>query len=254
VTADPVQPTVDPLELGQFLEDRRDVQTALTYARRFAKTDPFADRQEAGEAADAIKALNNVRRTAEKRKLEVTAEWRASTNAVNAQYKELLAPIAAAESALKAKGLAFKKAEEERLAEEQRREREELDRKAEETAADAQAAAELAAQEPANLEARQLAADAHGEAAKAAVATPLPPRDAPKNLRGGFSSLGSRTEYRHEVVDAALVPDRHKVVSEDSIKAAIKAEKVSAKATGRDFDLNLIPGIRIYPDEIAVSR
>jgi hypothetical protein len=248
-----VEPLVNVKELETFREDQGAVERALAHARRFASKEPFKDRKEAGEAADAIKALGNVRRDAEERKLGITAEWRASTNAVNTEYKELLSLIGAAEQALKQKGLAFKKAEEARVVEQRRQEQARLDREAEAAAKEAQAAAEVAADDD-DPELQQLAEDTRREAAAAAVATPPPPMAPPKQVRGGFASLGSRTIYKHEIVDGALVPARNKVVSDASIKADIAAEKAAAKAENRAFNLELIPGVRIYSEEIPVSR
>jgi hypothetical protein len=246
------EPLIDVKESEVFLEDKASVEKALEYARRFARGGSFKSRQEAGEAADAIKGLNNVRRDAEERKLQITAEWRASTNAVNVEYKELLSSISAAEGALKQKGLAFKQAEQARIAEQQRQEQARLDREAEAAAKEAQAAAEVAA-EDSDPELQKLADETRQEAAAAAVATPHRPVAPPKQLRGGFASLGSRTVWKSEVTDESQVPDRHKIVDSRSIKAAVDAEARASKAGGRDFKLE-IPGVRIFSEEIAISR
>jgi hypothetical protein len=247
-----VAPLIYVKEHEVFLEDKASVERALDFARRFASGEPFKDRQEAGEAADAIKGLNNVRRDAEGRKLQITARWRASTNAVNVEYKELLAQIGAAEGALKQKGLAFKKAEEARAEEQRREEQRELDRQAEAAAQEAQEAAELAAQEN-TPEMRDLASEAREQAAAAAVATPPRPVALPKQVRGGFASLGSRTAWKFEVEDSAAVPAAYRVVDPRALKSVVDAEARMAKAENRDFKLE-IPGVRIYPEEIAISR
>jgi hypothetical protein len=245
--------TIRVRELDTFVEDEREVKAALVHARRFAKPQPFADREEAGEAADAIKVLNGARKAAEARKLETTAEWRANTAAVNAEYKELLSTVGVAESVLKKKGLAFKREEQAKIDAERRAEQERLDREAEQKAAESQAAAELAAEEPDNPEAKEFAGEAFQEAAKAAVAIAPAPMPAPKNLRGDYGALGSYTVWKHEVTDASLLPPEHTIPNEKSLKAAVKAEAAVAKAQGRPFNLE-IPGTRIYADEIAVSR
>jgi len=243
----------DVRELPTFQEDEREVKAALVHARRFATSEPFKDRDQAGQAADAIKVLNGARKTAEARKLETTSGWRANTAAVNAEYKELLSPIGAAESALKRKGLQFKAAEQARIEAERKAEQERLDREAEQKAADSQAAAELAAAEPENPEAKELAAEAFREAAQAATATPASPRPAPKRVRGDYGALGSYTTWKFEIADPAQVPREHLTVNEKSIRAAVKAEQALAKAQERSFGLQ-IPGVRIYADEVAVSR
>jgi hypothetical protein len=247
-----VEPLINVKEHDVFLEDKASVERALHFAQRFASGEPFKDRQEAGEAADAIKGLNNVGRDADEHKKAITAQWRASTAAVNTEYKELLSSVDAAEQALKQKGLAYKRAEEARVAEERRAEQAELDRKAEAAAQEAQEAAELAAQDD-SAEMRDLAAEAREQAATAAVATPPRPVDPPKQVRGGFASLGSRTSWKFEVIDSAAVPAQHRIVDPRSLKAAVDAEARAAKAEHRDFKLE-IPGVRIYPEEIAISR
>ena len=240
-------------ELPTFQEHKRDVEAALIHARRFASPEPFRDRIEAGEAADAINVLNQAAKAADARRLEVTKPWRESTETANAQWGELLSPVKAAVAALKRKGLQFKAAERAALEAERKAEQERLDREAEEKAADSQAAAELAAAEPENPEAKQLAAEAFADAAQAATATADAPRPAPKQVRGDYGALGSYTVWKFEVIDPAAVPREHLQVNEKSIRAAVKAEQQMAKAQERPFDLS-IDGVRIYPEEVAVSR
>ena len=114
-------------------------------------------------------------------------------------------------------------------------------------------AARLAHAEPDNAEAQELAVEAFNEAANAATATAPPPPPPPKNLRGGYSTLGSYVKWKFEVVAPSAVPPEHLMPNEKSIGAAVQAEAQLAKAQGREFKLE-IPGVRIYSDEIAVSR
>jgi hypothetical protein len=245
-------PLVDIKEHEVFLEDKASVENALAHASRFATDEPFKSRQEAGEAADAIAALKNIRIDAEKRKLDITAQWRVSTNAVNTQYKELLSPVGAAEQALKQKGLAFQQAEQARAAEEQRQREAEQAKAAEAAAQEAQEAAEIAAEDD-SPEMQELASEARKDAAAAAVAPPPAAPAPPRQVRGGFASLGSRTVYKFELVDADAVPAAYKVVDSAAIKAVVTAEASAAKAEDRAFALE-IPGVRIFSEEIAVSR
>lgn len=247
------EPLIDVRYHEGFLEDEAAVDRARSFAERLSSGKPFASREEAGEAADAIRALRNAREDAEERKLEITEQWRASTAAVNTQYNELLSPVKAAEDALKAKGLAWKKAEEAKAQEAARQEAERHQKEQEERIADAQAAAELVAEEPDSLEAQSLAEQARQEAAAAASAPPPTPVAQPKQVRGSFGALSSRTVHRPEVIDAALVPVRHKAVDLTSIKREISAEAAAAKAENRAFDLE-IPGVRIHSEEVGVSR
>lgn len=252
--ADQVQPLVNPRELDSFLGDERDVKAALVYARPFAKAEPIKDRGEAGQVSDAIKGLKDSLKAADKHRLEATEPYRVTTEAINAEYGELKTTTSAAIKALEGRALSFAKAERKRIADESRAEQERIDREAEAAAADAQAAAELAEAEPENPEAQKLAGEAHQDAVAAAVVAPPPPVDPPKHLRGDFSSLGSAVTYKHQVTDFSQLPEEHKAPNDRTLKAAIKGEKAMAKAQGREFNLQLIPGVRIWPEESGVSR
>ncbi len=248
------QPLIAIHEDPTFLDDKRDIEAALIFARRFATKEPFKTREDAGKAADAIKDLSGARKAADAHRLERTAVWRASTDHVNSNYNELVSQAGAAEQALKRKVLAFRRAEEERIAKERREEEARLHREAEEKAEEAQAAAELAAEEP-TPEAQELVAETHQEAARAAVATtPAPAPALPKQVRGSFGSLGSQTLVKHEVVDVSKLPPEHTTFNDKTIKAAIKGEKAMAKAEGRPINLELIPGVRIWTEESGISR
>lgn len=251
------EPLVDVKSLDSFLEDQMTVSNALAASNRFARPEPFGGRTEAGEAAQAVKDLKLVKSDAEERKLDTTARWRATTEAVNTHYKELLAPVKAAITALERKILDFLKAEQAAEEERQRREQEEIDRKAEEAAATAQKAAEEAARAK-DEESRRKAQEARQAAAEAAVATPAPPPDPPKRLRGAASSLSPVVTWYFEVEDVSKLqaerPDLTQVVArEPAIKALVDAESKASKAEKRDFDLE-IPGVRIYSKERGMSR
>lgn len=249
-----VEPLLNPRELDSFLRDERDVKAALVYARPFAKDEPIRSRGEAGQVSDAIKGLKDSLKQADKHKLEATEPYRATTKSINDEYGELKSTTSAAIEALERRALGFKRAEEKRLEAEQKAEQDRIDKEAQAKAADAQAAAELAEAEPENPEAQKLAGEMHRDAAAAAVATPPAPLDPPKQLRGDFSSLGSLVTYQHEVVDFSQLPEEHKAPNDKTLKAAIKGEKAMAKAQRREFNLQLIPGVRIWTKESGVSR
>jgi hypothetical protein len=226
-----------------FLSDERDIKAALIHVRRFSGTDPIKSWEEAGEVADAIKDLRLVVNAAEDQRKATNAPYEATRDHVNGHYKELLTQPNSAIAALKKKAVDFKAAKE---AEER------LDREAEDRAAEAQKAAELAAKE-ASEEAKRKAAEAHAAAAQAATATAAPPSP-PKQVRGSFGAIGTRTDYTFAVSDATAVPSEFLMVNEKAIKAAIKGERAMAKAKERSFNLELIPGVTITPKEIEVSR
>jgi pyruvate/2-oxoglutarate dehydrogenase complex dihydrolipoamide acyltransferase (E2) component len=253
---------IDVREDETFLGDERDVKAALVSSRRFAQGDdvtpdtPFATVEEANEAADAIKGLKVVIGAANEHRLEITAPYRVTTELVNGQYKELLSTADTAVGVLTKRGLATKRREEEKAREEERRRREELQKREEEAAEKAAKAARAAEDRPDDAAAQKAAAEAHRHAATAAVATQQRQgEDAkPKQLRGAFASLGSTTTYKWDVFDLEALPDKHKTFNKKTIDAAVKGEKAMAKAEGREFNLQLIPGVRIWTEERGVSR
>lgn len=248
------EPLINVGEQDIFLEAQMTVSNALVAARRFAGEKPFMNRQEAGEAAQAIKDLKGTKRDAEKRKLTLSEPYRATTDSINGGYNELLSPIAGAIKALEDKGLAFLRAEKARADEKRRQEQEEIDRKAEEAAAEAQKAAEEAAKAQ-DEETRRKAQEARQAAAEAAVATPAPPPDPPKRLRGAAAVLTPIVKWHHEVTDVGqLPPELTEVVAKEvSIAALVAAEAKASKTEKRDFNLE-IPGVRIYSKEHGMSR
>lgn len=249
-----VEPLLNIKEQDGFLEDQMTVSNALAAANRFATRGIFKDRNEAGEAAQAIKDLKLAKRDAESRRLDTTAPYRATTDSVNHEYTELLSPIDAAIKALEDKGLAFLRAEKARADEKRRQEQEEIDRTAEEAAKAAQKAAEEAAKAD-DEESRRRAQEARQAAAEAAVATPAPPPDPPKRLRGSAAILSPVVKWHHEVTDVGQLPPEltEVVAKEASIAALVNAEAKTAKAEKRAFNLE-IPGVRIYSKEHGLSR
>jgi hypothetical protein len=246
------EPLIDVKAAESFLRDERDIKAALVHVRRFAGTDPIKSWEEAGEVADAIKDLRLVVKAAEDQRKDTNAPYEATTAHVNGHYKELLTQPNSAIAALKKMAVTFKEGKEAEERERRREEQERLNREAEAAAAEAQKAAELAAKE-ASEDAKQKAAQAYAAAARAATATAAAP-SAPKQVRGSFGAVGTRTDYKFVVSDPSAVPAQFLTVNEKAVKAAIKGERVLAKAQERAFNLNLIPGVTITPKEIEVSR
>ncbi len=246
------EPLIDIKAEEAFLSDERDIKAALVHVRRFAGTDPIKTWQEAGEVADAIKDLRLVVKAAEDQRKVTNAPYEATVTHNNGHYKELLTQPLAAIAALKKKAVDFKIAKEVEERERQGKEQERLDREAEARAAEAQKAAEAAAKE-ASEEAKQKAAEAHAAAARAATATAAPPTP-PKQVRGSFGAIGTRTEYTHTVTDASKLDPDLTMPNDKAIKAKINGERQMAKAQNRPFNLDLIPGVTITPKEVPVNR
>jgi hypothetical protein len=251
---------LDVREHDDFLGDLRETQAAEIRARRFAQSDsadtPFSE-QEGREVADALKELKDSVKAAEASKLQITKPYRDTVKHVNDQYTELLAKPKAAIEVLTRRGLATKRELDRQQAEAERERREELQRREEEAAAQAAEAARKAEADREDAAAQAAAAEARRKAAQAAAASAQRAAGAdakPKQLRGNFASLGSTTTYKWDVFDLDALPDEHKTFNKKSIDAAVKAEKAMAKAQGREFNLQLLPGVRIWPVERGVSR
>lgn len=249
-------------EHEDFLADSRDVQATLINARRFAKDvkdadQPFADHKEAGEAADQLKAMKLVVDNAEAHRKAIKDPYWQTGKAIDAEFKELLAQLRPAIEVLTKRGLAFKRQQDRIADEEEKRRREELRKREEEAVEKAQKAAERAAAETESAEAQQAAARARQVAAQATAATARRESgtDArPKQVRGGWASLSAVTDYKWDCFDVAALPDKCKTFDKKVIDALVKSEKALAKAEGREFNLQLIPGVRIWPKERGVSR
>lgn len=245
---------IDPKIEERFVSIRDQVTKALESTRDLAKEAPIKDAEEAGRVADAVRELSNATGDLNKGRLAASADYRATTEAINHAWKEMETPALAALAALKDRGLAFQKAEEARAAEEARQRQAKIDAEAEQAAKDAADAAKLAEEEPDNPEAQEMADEIRQEAAAAAVAPPAQPVAPPRQARGQIGRLGSRKAYRFEVSDEEAVPVRYKSVDRDLVKAKITAEAKAAKASGEPFNFAMIPGIRIYTVDVAVSR
>lgn len=247
------EPLNDVREVDSFALAKRDVEAALIHARPYAKTEEIQSWEEAKGIADEVKCLRIAIDAAEAARKELNAPYEATVKHNNAHFKELLKQAEAAVGTLKPRVAKFKAAKEAEERERRRKEQERLDREAEARAAEAQKAAELAAQEPTNQEAREQAADAHLAAAKAATAT-APAANPPKQVRGSFGGIGTRTEYDITVTDSAALSREFLMFNEKAAKAAVKGERAMAKAQDRPFNLDLIPGVTITPREVPVSR
>ncbi len=259
--SDQPQTLIDVRKHELFLDDARDAEAALVRARRFAKdgagpNDPFASAEEANDAADALKGLKLIRDAAEEHRKDIARPFLTTQRAIKAEYDELFAQPNAAIKVLEQRGLATLRKQKAEQQEAERLRREALQKQEEDAAAKAAEAARQAEDEPEDAEAQKQAADAHRIAANAAIATQQRQgEDAkPKQLRGSFASFGGATTYKWAVYDVAALPDEHTTFNRKTIDAAVRGEKAMAKAQGREFNLHLIPGVRIWPVERGVSR
>lgn len=248
-----VQPSIDVRQEDGFKTDAEKLRAAMAHGDRFSKAGKIDTREEANELADAIKGIRVAVKDVHEHRLERTAQLRADTTAINVHYNELAAQAEAAEEALKDMGIQWKQREERRVQEEARAEQARIQAEAEAKAAEAAEAAAAAAEDPDDAEMAEYAQEARTEAAAAAEAPPAPPPPVP-NARGSFGSLSGRKEYSWEVSAEGEIPAEYMTVDAPRVKGAIASERKAAKEQGRPFNLELIPGIRIWERETGVSR
>ena len=156
----------------------------------------------------------------------------AEKKAVMDEYRPVEAELAGARAALTNSITAFDKAEREKAAAEQKR----LD--------------EEAAKERARLERLSAKAEERGDYKKAeefddralAVATQAPIATAPPKISG----VSTRKVWRCEVVDKSKLPDRYLIADQKALDEAVRR-------LGEDA-INLIPGLRVWAEELTVVR
>lgn len=253
-----VEPLIDARTTDAFVEAQQDLARALAAAEPFAGDGEFKSREEAGQAADVVRDLRHAIKACDEARKALTEPYRITTNAANSHFNELMATPKAAEEAIKRKGHAWNKARQAEAQEAARQEAERQQKEAEDAIADKQAAEALAEEEPENPEARELADEA-GKRAAAAAAAPAPvARTAEhRRSRGALGAIGSRKVYKWEVADQGVVVAQAPellTIDAPAVKGRIDAEKAAAKEQDRPFNLELIPGIRIWVDEVPVGQ
>jgi hypothetical protein len=245
-----------------FLDDKRDVEAALIGARRFARDStadpsaPFATEQEAKDAADMVRDMKIILGAAEDHRKEIARPFLDMQRAIKADYDELLAQPKAAIQVLTKRALATKKLIERRRQEEEEQRREALRKREEEAAVKAAEAAARAEADPTDASVVAEAVQARENWAKVASIREARERGEvkPQPLRGEVATLSATVTYKWDVFDLEAVPREHLTFNKKSIDAAVKAERSLAKAQNREFNLQLIDGVRIWPVEGGMSR
>jgi hypothetical protein len=209
-------------------ELRAETAVVLTEAKALTVTDVHTY----GLAAERVKGLKSLQK-------KVTDWFEPLVTAAHRAHKELtsrrgetLKPIEA-ECARLTREMSTWKAEEDRRA------REEAARLArEQQALEQRVQLEVAAA----LESQGLNAEAEAvvEQAIAMPAPMVPVIPVTPDVQG----ITYRTTWKHQVVDAALVPREYLVIDEQKIAAVVRATKGTLQ----------IPGVRIYSEHIAVVR
>lgn len=234
-------------ETPQYVEVADQVSKAQEAARTAVAV---TDETTCGQAAELLSKVAKVVKYGDKKRLDTSQPYRDSTDAINAEFKELTAPLSGVEARLREEVETFetkrREAEEEaqRKHEEEVRKAEEAQCKAEEEAEKARLAAEQARKEAEEKE-EPVPEPPPPPPAPEPAPPPPPPPPAPRagvSRKTSTGSVGTRTEWKHEVVDFAAVPD--------DLKSFNQAEATRRVRAGE----REIPGLRIYPVERAHVR
>lgn len=207
------------------------------------------DEASCASAAELLSKVAKVVKYIDKQRLDTADPYRKSTKAIDAEFKELAAPLIGVETRLREEVEDFEakrraaEAEARRKHEAEVAEHERKVREAEE--------ARLKAEEDARIAAEQAAA-----AAKAAAEPPPPPPPPPEPVPAPppppppppppaasgkrsttTGSVSTRTEWKYEVINFAELSDDLKILNQ---------AEATRRVRGGDRD---IPGLRIYPVE-----
>jgi type IV secretory pathway VirB10-like protein len=234
------------------------------------------DEKSANDATEFLARVARHRKDGDTRRLARTEPYRDTVAAINAGYKSVLDSLKEADGTVRGKLQVWVDArEQQRREEEARLEKEQLAREAaaraerERQEAEAEAyridaerdarikaeAAKKSDDEAAAKEAEEAAAKA-AEARTAEAATKaLPTYEIPKAhvapaapLKSASGGASTQKVWKFEIVDKALVPDRHKVVKDSLIRDEMRE---TLRAT--DAPPN-IPGVRFYQEDRLAVR
>lgn len=211
-------PLIDPTKLDSFAEVQKTITSARQQADRIGE---ITDRGVAGEVSDALKALRIAREDIESTRKKEKAPYTVTGQRIDADFKELLSPLQAAERSLKDRLIAFEAAERKAADEERKR----LERNAQRR------------QERENEKAAK-----EGRASHDKMGAPPPPPP-PPSVRGGHGQTRVKKVKKHQVTDEALVPDHFfdRVLNKQRLRAAVNAGEA-------------VPGVRIWIDSEVATR
>lgn len=229
-------------KMEEFKATERAVSEAIIASRAGIEV---TDEASCAQAAELLSRVTKVVKAGHKARTDASKPYRDSTDLINKEFKEMLSPIEAVEERFRKEVTTFERNARLREEEEQRKHAKEV--------ADHEAAVKKAADEE---EARREAARKAEEAGKAPppapaapepVVPPLPPPPPPPVARSGkrqtsSGSVSTKTVWKFELIDLALVPNDLKLLNEPEVRKRI-AEGARE-----------IKGLRIYPDERVTVR
>lgn len=219
----------------QYLQAKEAREAAEHAAQRATEV---TDEQSCARAAEILVQAKGAAKAIDKSRLDAGSPYRASTKAIDGEFKELAAPIL---------GIVERLTEEVGAYEQKVRDEEaEAQRKHEEAVAE-QERQRLAAEAQARKEAEE-AAKRNEPPPPPPPPTPPPPPPPPPPQRTSATrhtsqgSVGSRTEWKFEVIDPAMVPHKYKTIDTVQIGKDVRAGERN------------IPGVRIYSTQNVQTR
>lgn len=185
------------------------------------------DEASAARAAEVLTVVSKTVKTADKQRLEASAPYRRSSEVINQEFRELVAPLEAAEESLKAQFAAFQR-EQRRIAEEARVAAEKAAREAEEKARrEAEEAAKAGEPEP---------------PAPAPAPAPTPPQPPPRVRHTTSGSVSMREAWKYEIIDEVQLPREYLKPDPGAVQRAVKD------------GVREIPGVKIWSEEVPTVR
>lgn len=233
-------------ERKEYLQAREAAEAALHASTRATEV---TDEASAARAAEILVQAKGAKKAIDKNRLDCASPYRASIKAIDTEFKELGSPIDGVIDRLTQETNQYEKKKRDEEAEAQRKYQAEL-RERERLQAEADARAKRQAEEA------ERAAEAARRANEPPPPPPPPPPPAPapppppppppprekvvRHTSGG--SVSTRTEWKFEVVDPAMVPNQYKQIDETQIGKDVRA------------GTREIPGVRIYSVQNAQAR
>lgn len=198
------------------------------------------DEATCARAAEILVQAKGAAKAIDKGRIDAGAPYRASEKAINTEFKELAAPV---------KGIVERLTEEVGNHEQKVRDEEAAAQRKHEEAVRAQEKAQRDAEAKAKREAEEAAKRNEPPPPPPPPAPPPPPPPPPppaqrsgavRHTSGG--SVGSRTEWKHEIVDPAMIPAKYHLIDEVQLGKDVRAG-------ARD-----IPGVRIFAVQNVQAR
>lgn len=231
-------------KMKQYQDTQRAASEATIASRAAVEV---TDEASCAQAAEILSRVAGAVRKGNKLRLEATKPYRDSTDLMNKEFKEILAPLEGAEERLRSEVETFEAKRAEEVAAAQRKHAEEV---AAHEAAVQKAADEAEAKRKADEEAAAKAAAA-AEAGEPEAAPPPAPEPAPAPLpppppppppvpthsgkrQTTTGSVKSEEVWEFELVDLAMVPNTLKSLNEPEVRKQIAA------------GVREISGLRIY--------